>query len=78
MDQTTPIARELAAASSRAGVRLLGRLLGDVIREQQGQSTFDQIEEIRSRSVGEHRRGEADAGAERGCSKRCPCATCCC
>jgi len=43
-------------------LRLLGRLLGDVIRETQGQATFDQIEQIRSRSVGEHRRGETDAG----------------
>ena len=49
------------AASSRAVVRLLGRLLGDVIREQQGQATFDLIEDIRARSVGEHRRGERDA-----------------
>jgi phosphoenolpyruvate carboxylase len=49
------------AASSRSVVRLLGRLLGDVIREQQGQATFDLIEQIRARSVGEHRRGERDA-----------------
>jgi len=51
-----------AAPSSRAIVRMLGRLLGDVIREQQGQATFEQIEQIRARSVGEHRRGEPDAG----------------
>jgi phosphoenolpyruvate carboxylase len=48
------------AASSRGVVRMLGRLLGDVIREQHGQATFDQIESIRSRSVGEHRRGQLD------------------
>lgn len=48
-------------SSSRAIVRLLGRLLGDVIREQQGQATFDLIEDIRARSVGEHKRGERDA-----------------
>ena len=64
MDQALPIAHETtgAAASSRAVLRLLGRLLGDVIRETQGQATFDQIEQIRTRSVGEHRRGETDAG----------------
>jgi phosphoenolpyruvate carboxylase len=64
LDQTAPIVREPAdaAASSRAVLRRLGRLLGDVIRETQGQATFDQIEQIRARSVGEHRRGEADAG----------------
>jgi len=47
---------------NRTGVRQLGRLLGDVIREQHGRATFDQIEDIRSRSVGEHRRGERDVG----------------
>jgi phosphoenolpyruvate carboxylase len=49
------------SASSRSVVRLLGRLLGDVIREQHGQRLFDRIEEIRRRSVGEHRDGAADA-----------------
>ncbi len=63
MDQAAPITREPGdAASSRAVLRVLGRLLGDVIRETQGQATFDQIEQIRTRSVGEHRRGETDAG----------------
>jgi phosphoenolpyruvate carboxylase len=44
----------------RSAMRLLGRLLGDVIREQHGQAVFDRIEEIRSRSVAEHRQGEPD------------------
>ncbi|HZC15351.1 MAG TPA: phosphoenolpyruvate carboxylase [Caulobacteraceae bacterium] len=48
--------------ASRTLVRLLGRLLGDVIREQHGQVVFDRIEAIRSRSVDEHRSGESDAG----------------
>jgi phosphoenolpyruvate carboxylase len=63
VDQTARIGRsgDESAASNRAVVRLLGRLLGDVIREQQGQATFDQIETIRARSVGEHRTGERDA-----------------
>ena len=51
-----------AAGANRAGVRQLGRLLGDVIREQHGQATFDQIEDIRARSVEEHRRGARDEG----------------
>jgi phosphoenolpyruvate carboxylase len=42
-------------------VRRLGRLLGDVIRELEGQTTFDQVEWIRARSVSEHRRGAPDA-----------------
>ncbi len=64
MDQTPSHEpdRKAASASSRAIVRLLGRLLGDVIRELQGVATFDQIERIRTRSVGEHRRGAPDAG----------------
>jgi phosphoenolpyruvate carboxylase len=28
-------------------IRLLGRILGDVIREQEGQAAFDLIEQIR-------------------------------
>jgi phosphoenolpyruvate carboxylase len=47
--------------NSRTIVRLLGRLLGDVIREQHGQQLFDRIEEIRRRSVGEHRDGALDS-----------------
>lgn len=58
--RSEPIGGANGSASSRAIVRLLGRLLGDVIREQQGQATFDLIEDIRARSVGEHRRGERD------------------
>ena len=45
----------------RETVRLLGRLLGDVIREEDGQAVFDQIEAIRQASVGYHREGTADA-----------------
>jgi len=48
------------APERRSAMRLLGRLLGDVIREQHGQAVFDRIEDIRSRSVGEHRQGEPD------------------
>jgi phosphoenolpyruvate carboxylase len=49
-----------SAPERRSAMRLLGRLLGDVIREQHGQAVFDLIEEIRSRSVAEHRQGESD------------------
>jgi phosphoenolpyruvate carboxylase len=55
------LARPPPSANSRSVLRLLGRLLGDVIREQHGQTLFDQIEEIRRRSVGEHRDGAPDA-----------------
>jgi phosphoenolpyruvate carboxylase len=48
------------AAESRSTVRFLGRVLGDVIRAQDGQAVFDQIEAIRKASVDFHRR---EAGA---------------
>jgi len=58
----TDAAPTAPAPARRGAMRLLGRLLGDVIREQHGQAVFDRIEEIRSRSVGEHRLGEPDPG----------------
>ncbi|MDB5440162.1 MAG: ppc, partial [Caulobacteraceae bacterium] len=39
----------------RETVRFLGRVLGDVIREQDGQAVFGQIEAIRRASVAFHR-----------------------
>src|ERR1700756_3905153 len=47
----------------RSAVRYLGRVLGDVIRAQDGQAVFDQIEEIRRASVAFHREG-TDAAAQ--------------
>ena len=43
-------------------IRLLGRMLGDVIREQEGAAAFDLIERIRQLSVAFHR--DADATAQ--------------
>jgi phosphoenolpyruvate carboxylase len=51
------------AAELRERVRLLGRVLGDVIRVQDGQAVFDRIEEIRQASVAAHR--EAGLQADR-------------
>jgi phosphoenolpyruvate carboxylase len=45
----------------RAIVRLLGRVLGDVIREQDGSRVFDQIEALRRASVAFHRHGTPEA-----------------
>ena len=45
----------------RAAVRYLGRVLGDVIRAQDGQAVFDQIEDIRRASVAFHREGTPEA-----------------
>ena len=42
-------------------IRLLGRVLGDTVREQEGEATFDLIEQVRQSSVRFHR--AQDAGA---------------
>src|SRR6185503_1682957 len=41
----------------RVTVRFLGRVLGDVIRAEDGEAVFNQIEEIRQASVAFHREG---------------------
>ncbi|MDO9248971.1 MAG: phosphoenolpyruvate carboxylase, partial [Phenylobacterium sp.] len=41
----------------RATVRFLGRILGDVIRSEDGQAVYDEIEQIRQASVALHRNG---------------------
>jgi len=46
-----------------ADIRLLGRILGDVIREQEGDATFDLVEKIRILSVAFRR--DADHSADR-------------
>jgi phosphoenolpyruvate carboxylase len=42
-------------------IRLLGRILGDVIREQEGVTAFELIEKIRKLSVSFRRNADADA-----------------
>ncbi|HEX5391084.1 MAG TPA: phosphoenolpyruvate carboxylase, partial [Burkholderiaceae bacterium] len=42
-------------------IRLLGRILGDVIREQEGKAAFELIERIRQMSVAFHRDADATA-----------------
>ena len=54
MTQTLPI-------QLRATVRFLGRVLGDVIRAEDGAAVFSQIEEIRQASVSFHRDGTEKA-----------------
>ncbi|MGC1585760.1 MAG: phosphoenolpyruvate carboxylase [Rhodomicrobium sp.] len=43
-------------------IRLLGRLLGETIREQEGEEAFERIEKIRRLSVAFERGADADAG----------------
>src|SRR5258708_5204173 len=46
--------------SFRDDVRMLGRILGDVIRAQSGEDFFDLTERIRQASVAYHREGTED------------------
>jgi phosphoenolpyruvate carboxylase len=48
-------------------IRLLGRILGDVIREQEGQDAFELVEQVRKLSVAFRR--EADHEADRALKK---------
>ncbi len=51
------------AETQRSLVRMLGAVLGDVIREQDGEDVFQQIENIRRASVGAYRDG-SDASSK--------------
>ncbi|MCU0813789.1 MAG: phosphoenolpyruvate carboxylase [Burkholderiaceae bacterium] len=46
----------------RDDIRLLGRILGDVIREQEGRDAFELIERVRQLSVAFRHKRDADAG----------------
>lgn len=48
-------------APLREDIRFLGRLLGDVLREQQGSAVFDLVETIRQNAVRFHREGDRGA-----------------
>jgi len=57
-------ADELKDAPLREDIRLLGRLLGDTVREQEGREIFDIIEAIRQVSIRFHRDDELNAKHE--------------
>jgi phosphoenolpyruvate carboxylase len=57
------LARELPLISD---IRLLGQVLGDTIREQEGEETFKLIETIRKLSIAFERNADPDAGRELG------------
>ena len=50
----------------RAHIRFLGRVLGDVIKDQDGQALFDRIEDIRKASVAFHWKPGAGQGVAGG------------
>jgi phosphoenolpyruvate carboxylase len=45
-------------------IRLLGQILGDAVREQEGEAVFERIEKIRQLSVAGQRRADPQAGRE--------------
>ena len=73
MNKPTPPERSPSARSKDnerplvEDIRLLGRILGDVIREQEGEPAFDLIEQIRKLSVAFRR--DADHDADRALKK---------
>jgi phosphoenolpyruvate carboxylase len=50
-------------APLREDIRLLGRLLGDVVREQEGKTAFDVVETVRQKAVRFRREHDRKAGA---------------
>ncbi|WP_193179822.1 phosphoenolpyruvate carboxylase [Nisaea sediminum] len=58
------VAEDSKDAPLREDIRLLGRLLGDTVREQEGQGIFDVIEKIRQISIRFHRDDELQAKLE--------------
>ena len=50
-------------------IRFLGRLLGDVIREQEGKEAYELVEQVRKLSVAFRRDADAD-GADRRAAHR--------
>src|SRR3954470_16829265 len=55
----TLVSTQAPTAASRESIRLLGRQLGEVIREQHGQAAFDRVENLRRHVVNEHRQGRS-------------------
>jgi phosphoenolpyruvate carboxylase len=53
------VAKPPSGTASRKMVRLLGRHLGEVIRDQHGQGAFDRVEGLRRDVVAEHREGRS-------------------
>jgi phosphoenolpyruvate carboxylase len=51
-------------APLKEDIRLLGRLLGDVLRDQEGDAVFDVVETIRQTAVRFRREDDAEAGHE--------------
>jgi len=66
--RTPPLARSSKSndkdAPLREDIRLLGRLLGEVIRQQEGEAVFKVVETIRQTAVRFRRESDLEAGAD--------------
>jgi phosphoenolpyruvate carboxylase len=62
----SPAATAEKDAPLREDIRLLGRLLGDTLREQEGAATFDLVERIRRTAIAFRREQLPEVGAELG------------
>ncbi len=51
-------------APLKEDIRLLGRLLGDVLRQQEGEAVFEIVETIRQTAVRFRRESDPEAGAD--------------
>ncbi len=58
--QPTVTTHRTSPSQSRAGIRLLGKLLGEIIKEKHGPRVFQRVEDVRRHSVSEHRDGADD------------------
>ncbi len=60
----TPAEEDAKDAPLRDDIRLLGRILGDTVREQEGEETYKFVENIRQASIRFHRDNETGARRE--------------
>ncbi len=65
-NETPPSSRKIQDkdAPLKEDIRLLGRLLGDVVRHQEGEAVFEIVETIRQTAVRFRRESDAAAGAD--------------
>ena len=61
IQKLTPRSSDEKDVPLREDIRLLGRILGDTVREQEGEEVFELVEQIRRASIRFHRDNEAAA-----------------
>ena len=64
IQKLTPRSSDEKDVPLREDIRLLGRILGDTVREQEGEEVFELVEQIRQASIRFHRDNEIGARRE--------------